>query len=127
MRGIAISDHRTHEDERLRQALAPPPIEDAREALDYWRARQCSLRMWQRGERREAREMVLRWEVRLRESRRAHGTSLTRLAVGVEERAEQAKGVAVRLAVGAAIALAVMLACVVAVVAVAVYAVSAIV
>jgi hypothetical protein len=127
MGGIAISDHRTHEDERLREALAPPPIEDAREALDYWRTRQCSLRMWQRAERREAREMVLRWEVRLRESRRAHGTSLTRLAVGVEERAEQAKDVALRLAVGAAIALAVMLACVVAVVAVAVYAVSAIV
>ena len=126
MGGIATTDHRTHDDERLRQALAPPPIEDAREALDYWRTRQRSLRMWQRAQRREARDMALRWELRLRESRRAHGTPLTRLAVGVEERAEQAKAVAVRLAVGAAIALAVMLACVVVVVAAAVYAISAI-
>ena len=127
MDGIAISDHRTNDEERLREALAPPPIEDAREALDYWRARQRSLRIWQRTQRREAHEMALRWELRLRESRRAHGTPLTRLAVGVEERVEQARGLAVRLAVGAAVALVVMLACVVAFVAAVVYAVSAIV
>ena len=111
----------------LRQALAPPPIEDAREALDYWRGRQRSLRIWQRRQRREAQEMALRWELRLRESRRAHGGGLTRLAVTVEERVEQARGVAVRLAVGAALALTVMLACVIAVVAAVVYAVSSIV
>ena len=127
MKIIAVSDHRTQEDDRLRECLAPPAIEDAREALDYWRAREHSLRIWQRRQRREAHEMALRWELRLRESRRAHGGHMARLAVSVEERVEQARGVAVRLAIGAAIALTVMLACVIAAVAVVVYAVSAIV
>jgi hypothetical protein len=127
MDGIAVFHQRTDEEERLRECLAPPPIETAREALDYWRARERSRRIWQRHQRREAQEMALRWELRLRESRRAHGGPLTRLTVSVEERVEQARGVAVRLAIGAAIALTVMLACVIAAVAAVVYAVSAIV
>jgi hypothetical protein len=50
--------------------LAPPPLEDARRSLEYWERRQKSLRLYQRRARREAREMALRWESRVRAAER---------------------------------------------------------
>lgn len=60
---------RAHHDPDLvlvQEMLAPPPLEDARRSLEYWERRQKSLRLYQRRARREAREMALRWEARVR-------------------------------------------------------------
>jgi len=48
--------------------LAPPPLEDAQRSLAYWRERQRRLPVYQRGARREAREMAARWEGRVRQA-----------------------------------------------------------
>ena len=48
--------------------LAPPPLEDARSSLAYWQERRRRLPVYQRGARREAREMTARWEGRVREA-----------------------------------------------------------
>ena len=54
----------------VQEMLAPPPLEDARRSLEYWERRQKSLRLYQRAARREAREMALRWESRVRAAER---------------------------------------------------------
>jgi hypothetical protein len=54
----------------VQSMLAPPPLEDARRSLEYWERRQKSLRVYQRRARREAREMALRWESRVRAAER---------------------------------------------------------
>jgi hypothetical protein len=54
----------------VQELLAPPPLEDARRSLEYWERRQKSLRLYQRAARREAREMALRWESRVRTAER---------------------------------------------------------
>jgi hypothetical protein len=64
---------RAHHDPDLvlvQEMLAPPPLEDARRSLEYWERRQKSLRLYQRRARREAREMALRWEARVRAAER---------------------------------------------------------
>jgi hypothetical protein len=63
------------------EMLAPPPLEDARRSLEYWVRRQKSLRLYQRSARREAREMALRWEARVRAAERVRfdGTLLGRI------------------------------------------------
>ena len=48
--------------------LAPPPLEDARRSLAYWQERRRRLPVYQRAARREAREMAVRWEGRVREA-----------------------------------------------------------
>jgi hypothetical protein len=48
--------------------LAPPPLEDARRSLEYWQERRRRLPVYQRAARREAREMAVRWEGRVREA-----------------------------------------------------------
>ena len=66
---------RAHHDPDLvlvQEMLAPPPLEDARRSLEYWERRQRSLPLYQRGARREAREMALRWESRVRAAERVH-------------------------------------------------------
>ncbi|HEV8099598.1 MAG TPA: hypothetical protein VGP56_10635 [Gaiellaceae bacterium] len=50
--------------------LAPPPLEDARQSLEYWQRRQKSLRLYQLRARREAHEMALRWESRVQAAER---------------------------------------------------------
>jgi hypothetical protein len=55
----------------VQSMLAPPPLEDARRSLEYWQRRHKSLRLYQRQARREAREMALRWESRVRDAERA--------------------------------------------------------
>jgi hypothetical protein len=54
----------------VQSMLAPPPLEDARRSLEYWERRQKSLRLYQRRARQEAREMVVRWESRVRAAER---------------------------------------------------------
>jgi hypothetical protein len=54
----------------VQSMLAPPPLEDARRSLEYWERRQKTLPLYQRRARREAREMALRWEERVRAAER---------------------------------------------------------
>jgi len=51
--------------------LAPPPLEDARRSLEFWRSRHRALPLYKRGARREAREMTARWEARVEAAERA--------------------------------------------------------
>jgi hypothetical protein len=46
--------------------LAPPPLEDARSSLEYWQRRRKSLPLYRRSARREAKEMAVRWQERVR-------------------------------------------------------------
>jgi len=60
---------RAHPDPDLllvEQMLAPPSVDDARSSLEYWQQRRQALPVYRRGARREAREMAIRWEDRLR-------------------------------------------------------------
>ncbi|HTS73089.1 MAG TPA: hypothetical protein VMG74_05200 [Gaiellaceae bacterium] len=71
----------------VERMLAPPPLEDARSSLEYWRRRRKTLPVYKRRARREAREMALRWDERVREAERLRfdSTVLGRIlkAVGV--------------------------------------------
>lgn len=49
----------------IESMLAPPPLDDARRSLDYWRSRGKALPLYRRAARREAREMATRWEERV--------------------------------------------------------------
>jgi hypothetical protein len=49
--------------------LSPPPLDDARQSLEYWQHRHKTLPLYRRSARREAREMADRWEGRLRAAR----------------------------------------------------------
>jgi hypothetical protein len=60
----------TFDDAALREALAPPTVAEAEEAVAFWLARLATLPVYRRAARREAREMARRWEERLREARR---------------------------------------------------------
>ncbi len=53
------------------ELLAPPPLEDARRSLEFWRRRRRSLPLYKRSARREADAMVARWQQRVREAERA--------------------------------------------------------
>lgn len=79
---------RAHHDPDLvlvQEMLAPPPLEDALRSLEYWERRQKSLRVYQLGARREAREMALRWESRVRAAERIRfeGTLFGRILAAV--------------------------------------------
>jgi len=50
----------------VEQMLAPPPLEDAQASLEYWQARRKRLPLYQRSARREAKEMTVRWQERVR-------------------------------------------------------------
>jgi hypothetical protein len=49
--------------------LAPPPLDDARQSLEYWQQRRRALPVYRFGARREAREMADRWAGRVRAAR----------------------------------------------------------
>src|SRR5580765_701936 len=51
--------------------LAPPPLDDARNSLDYWQRRRKALPLYRRSARREAREMAQRWEERVLAAKQA--------------------------------------------------------
>ena len=50
----------------VEQMLAPPPLEDAQRSLEYWQARRKQLPLYRRSARREAKEMAVRWQERVR-------------------------------------------------------------
>ena len=74
MKLVAIRDT----DELLvQEMLAPPPLEQARSSLEFWRGRRQMLPFYQRRERREADEMIRRWRARVGAAERARfGTGL---------------------------------------------------
>jgi len=61
---------RDSDDALLADLTAPPSLEDAEEAYDYWTKRRVELPRHKRHERREAEQMVLRWKQRLAAARR---------------------------------------------------------
>jgi hypothetical protein len=50
----------------IEQMLAPPPLDDARRSLEYWQDRRKALPLYRRAARREAKEMAVRWQERVR-------------------------------------------------------------
>jgi hypothetical protein len=50
----------------IERMLAPPPLEDARSSLEYWQRRRKALPLYRRSARREAKEMTVRWQERVR-------------------------------------------------------------
>src|SRR3977135_1818896 len=60
-----VLERRARDNEPLAETTAPPSVEEAREAYDYWRARRAALPMYKRGERSEADRMARRWKERL--------------------------------------------------------------
>jgi hypothetical protein len=55
----------------------PPALEEARSSLDFWQRRRSALPVYRRRARREASEMIGRWEERVLEAERLrYGTGL---------------------------------------------------
>ena len=50
----------------IERMLAPPALEDARTSLEYWQRRRKALPLYRRSARREAKEMAVRWQDRVR-------------------------------------------------------------
>jgi hypothetical protein len=73
---MAVASH--DRDERLiAEMREPPPLEQARDSLDYWMRRRASLPLLKRAARREADEMIRRCRQRVMEAeRRRYGTGL---------------------------------------------------
>jgi hypothetical protein len=71
----------------IEQMTAPPPLEDARNSLEYWERRRKALPIYRRAARREAKEMAGRWHQRVRAAELARfeasfaGRLLTRLGI----------------------------------------------
>ncbi len=61
---------RDPDDILIDELRAPVPLEDAREALDFWVRRRDSLAWTRRRARRDAAEMVARWQQRVRDAER---------------------------------------------------------
>lgn len=60
------------EDDRLiAEANAPPTLDEARETLAFWEKRLAGLHVYERAERREAREAVARSKQQVRDAERA--------------------------------------------------------
>ena len=55
----------------IERMLAPPPLEDARSSHDYWRRRRKQLPLHRLTARREAKEMTIFWEERVRAAEQA--------------------------------------------------------
>jgi hypothetical protein len=49
----------------IERMLAPPPLDDARSSLEFWQRRRKALPLYRRAARREAKEMVSRWQERV--------------------------------------------------------------
>lgn len=61
---------RDSDDALLADLTAPPSLEDAQEAYDYWSERRSELPRHKRHERKEAEQMAVRWKQRLEAARR---------------------------------------------------------
>jgi hypothetical protein len=59
------------DDALLSELRAPPPLEECRTAVEFWRRRLAGLPRHRFAARREARAMVTRWEARLRAAEEA--------------------------------------------------------
>ena len=55
----------------IERMLAPPPLEDARSSHDYWRRRRKTLPLYRLTARREAKQMTVFWEERVRAAEQA--------------------------------------------------------
>ena len=92
----------------IERMLAPPPLDDARSSHDYWRRRRRKLPLYRLIARREAKEMTIFWEERVRAAEQAEfertpvGRVLTALGLSGHwfRRAQLAKKVAVWLVWG---------------------------
>jgi hypothetical protein len=92
----------------IERMLAPPPLEDARSSHDYWRRRRKNLPLYRLAARREAKEMTMFWEERVRAAEQAEfertpvGRVLTALGLSGHwlRRAQLAKKVTVWLVWG---------------------------
>jgi hypothetical protein len=86
----------------IERMLAPPPLEDARSSLEFWKRRRRSLPLYRLAARREAKEMTLRCQETVRAAERAEfessrvGRLMAILGISVLwlERARLAKKVA---------------------------------
>jgi hypothetical protein len=64
--------HDDHDDDALLQELRRPhSVAEAWESLQYWRARRQTLSPLRRRERREAEQMIMAWQERLKAAERA--------------------------------------------------------
>ena len=74
----------------IEQMLAPPPLEDARSSLEYWRRRRKVLPLYRLAARREAKQMTVQWQetVRAAERARFEASPVGRLliAIGISSR-----------------------------------------
>jgi hypothetical protein len=68
---IEATARRNADDALLAELSAPPPLDEAQESLQFWRHRLAELPVYKHAERREAREMVARWEQRVGDAKRA--------------------------------------------------------
>lgn len=50
----------------IERMLAPPPLEDARNSLQYWQGRRKKLPLYRRSARREAKDMAVFWQERVK-------------------------------------------------------------
>ena len=59
------------EDRLVADMLAPPPLEQAQDSVDFWRRRRSALPLYRRRARREAERRLTEAEAQLRAARRA--------------------------------------------------------
>jgi hypothetical protein len=62
---IHATEKRAQDEQLLAELTAPPSLQDAREASQFWRDRRKALPLRKRAERREAEQMIARWSERL--------------------------------------------------------------
>jgi hypothetical protein len=55
----------------IEEMLAPPPLEDARNSLEYWQRRRKVLPLYRLAARREAKQMTVQWQETVRAAERA--------------------------------------------------------
>lgn len=55
----------------IERMLAPLPLDEARSSLEFWRRRRKKLPLYRRAARREAKEMAIRWQERVRAAEQA--------------------------------------------------------
>jgi hypothetical protein len=60
-----VTERRARDNELLAELTAPPSVEEAREAYDFWRNRRATLPIYNRAERKEADRMATLWRERL--------------------------------------------------------------
>ena len=55
----------------IEQMLAPPPLDDARSSLQYWRERRRNLPLYRLAARRETKQMMASWQETVRAAEQA--------------------------------------------------------